>query len=300
MSPRLLEEDWDLTPVIDLIYSLSVGEQPYVHIDRHSSSFLEEPHIPTPPKNGSEQVALLGNFDKIWQHLGQPKSLQSPSVPPVSQGEYIEVLNSNDLDCSTPFKAVKWRDELEGAELADNDESYDSSNLSDLTKAQRKKVRRKQRHKAQAEALPSGSEDDSGKDGRALQMPDRRAIIHQILHGDSTPDVQPGRLRSGKLFRSESSTGSGKWPVGSPHSAWKTVSDVKPPRDSAFALAAAKKSKLIAMLAETFLDERQYLSNFSFVQHVGTITASSVGGVHIFVDASNVRSKQFLSRLLPF
>ena len=304
MSPTSIEEDWDLTPVIDLIYSLSIGEESQAQVDRYGDHWnltQARPHIPVV----AEETVQLGNFDKIWKHLGQPLDLLPPNVPPIPEGEYIEILNNNGCDYTTPLKAVRWRDEFEGTDLADNDESYDPQNLSDLTKTQRKKVRRKQRQKDRVEALVngshtiSGSEDDSEKDIRVPRAPDRKAVIDDILYGKSKPEAVPGHRRSRNASRTGPLNDAGEWPVACPHSARKEVQILKPERESAFAIAAAKKARLIAMLIEIFVDERQFLNNISLVQHVDTITENPVDGIHVFVDASNVRFSHSVHGLPP-
>ena len=301
MSPRPAEEDWDLTPVIDLIYSLSTGEESAINLKSSgcsSEAYLKGPHVNAGIENGAQPPSRLGNFDKIWQYLNQPLDLippEIPEIPEIPKGELIDFLGGDDHNDPSPFKAVRWRDELEGADLADNDENDDPQTPSRLTKQQRKKARRKQRRKDQTEAstagkvLPSGSEDDSGKDVQTPRTPDRKAVIHNILHGDSTPDTAPGRLRSGKLYKAEPPTNGEAWPVASPQTAKKVVEILRPRKDSVFAAAVAKKAKLIAMLTETFIDERQFLSNISFIQHIGNAEETPLEGIHVFVDISNVR-----------
>lgn len=295
MVPRAEEEDWDLRPVIDLIYSLSVYKDPYTKAaapKSPSSPSQERRHTPLTFQNGSEQASQLGNFDKIWQYLDQPTDLLPPEVPVAPLDGYIEVLDDDGHGHHSPLKAVKWRDELEGADLADNDENYDLHGLGNLTKSQRKKARRKQRRDAEAcrdgRTLPSESEDDSGKEAQAAQIPDRKTIIHEILHGNSLPDHHLGRLRSGKVLREGVPPDAAAWPVASPYSARQAIQILTPPKDKALTVAAAKTTKLISMLTETFIDERQYLSNISLVRHLGISASIPAEGLHVFVDASNV------------
>jgi len=296
MSPRPREDDWDFTPVIDLIYSLSIREEAYTQIEKTESfsSALPEKLIKSTNDNGFDQNTKLGNFDKIWQYLGQPFDLLPPDVVPLSEGKSIGRLERHGIDHQFPLKEVRWRDEVEGADLADNDENDDPCNLSGLTKAQRRKARRKHRHKERAEtstygrAPPSGSEDESGKDIQAPQTPDRQSVIYKIIHGTPTPEITNGRLRSGKIFRSEVLGDSGALAAASPPSAKQAIQILKRQKDSAFAIAAARKAKLLAMLTETFIDERQYLSNVSLIQFFSTNTEDAGEGIHVFVDASNV------------
>ncbi len=308
MSPRLREDDWDFTPVIDLIYSLSIREEAYVQIKhaRDLSSPLPKETIISENRNGFEQNARLGDFDKIWQYLGQPLDLLPPKVSPIPVEGSIAGLGENGVDEQSPLKEVRWRDQVEGADLADNDENDDSRDLLSMTKAQRKKARRKQRHRERTEVLtdgkvpPSGSEDESGNDTQATNTPNRQAVIYKILHGTSTPETTTSRLRLGKISRSESLGDSGALAVAFSPSAKQAIKILKPQKENIFAVAAAKKANLIAMLSETFIDERQYLSNYSLLQHVSTNTKDAEEGIHVFVDASNVRHDPTMNRVYSY
>lgn len=290
MSPRPCRDDWDFSPVIDLIYSLSTGEEAYTQI-RKTECFSKNI---SDNENEIVHDAQLGNFDSIWQYLGQPLDLLPPNIPPVSEVKPFTCLESNGVEEHFALKEVRWRDEIEGADLADNDEKEDPFDLSGLTKAQRKKARRKQRQQDRAEvsangrAPYSGSEDESGKEIQLAKTSDRQAIIYEILHGTSNPTTTTGRLRSGKVFRSDVLGDSGALAVASPPSSKQSIQILKPQRESSFAIAAAKKTKLMAMLTETFIDERQYLSDVSFIPSVSINTENAGEGIHVFVDASNV------------
>jgi len=293
MSPSRREDDWDFTPVIDLIYSLSVREDTYTHKDpADCSTSLPKKSIFSENENGFEQNAQLGNFDKIWQYLGQPLDLLPPKVSSVPvQGSVIS-LTENDFVEQCSLKEVRWRDEVEGANLADNDANDDSCDPEGLKnnqgkKNQRKAAKRKQRRGERSEALingrvlPSGSEDESGKDIKASQVLDRQAIIYKILHGVSEPETATSCLRSGKIFKSDSVRDSKAV-------AKQAVQILKTKRESTLEVAAARRAELIATLTETFIDERQYLSNVSLVQNASTNTNVAGDGIHVFVDASNV------------
>lgn len=287
MSPSRREDDWDFTPVIDLIYSLSVREDTYTHKDPADfSSSLPKKSIFSENENGFEQNAQLGNFDKIWEYLGQPKF---SSVP--VEGSIISLTENDFVEQCSP-KEVRWRDEVEGANLADDDANDDSCDPEELKnnqggKNQRRAAKRKQRRGERSEALingrvlPSGSEDESGKDVKASQVLDRQAIIYKILHGVSEPGTATSCLRSGKIFKSDSVRDSKAV-------AKQAVQILKTKRQSALEVAAARRAELIATLTETFIDERQYLSNVSLVPNFSTNTNVAGDGIHVFVDASNV------------
>lgn len=296
-SPTLRENDWDLTPVIDLIYSLSISEEAYAPrgiLDKYPSPSQESQPVPGTNENGYEQSTQLGDFEKIWQYLGQPVDLSPPKVPPVPEGGFVEILESCGSDRQSLLKVVKWRDELEGGDLADDDELDDLQDPLNLTKKQRKKARRKQRQRELAEGLangrapPSGSEDESGKDGPTLQMQDRTSIIREFIDGAPPAKVTTGHLRSGKIFRPELPIDHGARPAASAPSAKQVTKLLKSTTESPLTAAAAKKAKLMTMLNEAFIDERQYLRNICVTLNVGSNTLVPLEGVHVFVDASNV------------
>lgn len=296
MISRPREDDWDLTPVIDLIYSLSIGEEVCNDFKPilSPSNGLQEEYGSIARKDGFSQESQLGNFDKIWQHLGQPLDLLPPIASSESESASDECFEANGATEQSTPKEVRWRDEVERAEIADNDDSHDPYDLSGLTKAQRKKARRKQRRTELAQPLPCGratssdSEDSSTKDVAALQTPNRQAVIYEILHGTTTPETATGRLRSGKSFRFDVLSDNGISAVASSPLANKAIQVLKPQKENQFAATAAKKARLIAMLIQGFVDERQYLNNISPLRQADPDPDVMGKGVHVFVDASNV------------
>lgn len=296
MISRPREDDWDLTPVIDLIYSLSIGEEACTKVRSIPSppNGLQEEYGTIAIANGFNQESQLGNFDKIWQHLGQPLNLLPPIASPESESTSDECFEANGATEQLNPKEVRWRDEVERADIADVDDNHDPYDLSGLTKAQRRKARRKQRRTELAQALPCGratssdSEDSPIKDVAALQSPNRQAVINEILHGTTTSETATGRLRSGKSFRSDVLSDNGIMAVASSPSTNKAIQVLKPQKENHFAATTAKKARLIAMLIQGFVDERQYLNNISPLQQADPDADVMGKGVHVFVDASNV------------
>jgi hypothetical protein len=294
MSPRLEANDWDFTPVIDLIYSLSVNGEDQTHIKASTQHARSEVQVtPNATENGLEQATQLGNFDKIWRYLGQPLCVPPPAVPPEpldGSDKALDILGGN---VQSLLRRVKWRDAYEGGNLADNDELGGSEDLSGLNKTQRKKVRRRRRRHAEAseleegKALPSGSENESEKETQAPRTLDSKGVIYQMLYG-SKPKVETERLRLRNFPRAELPIDPASWAVVSPYPVKETITIHKsPPKESAYVVAAAKKTRLMKMLNETFIDERPYLSDISFIQQVSN-TIITEEGIHVFVDASNV------------
>lgn len=306
MSSRISEEDhWDFTPVLHLLDSLAVGFEDFTEDKTISRESQRRDFIYSDRKGyGLEQGTQLGDFKKLWQYLGQPLNVPPPTISPRPKFEVIKDSENTGSYEQAPLKVVKWRDELEGGDLADNDEVENSQYLSGLNKQQRKKARRKQRREALAAgttngaAVPIGSENESDKKTKAPRTPDSKGFIYEIIHRDAPTKCNPegivSRLRSGKIYKLQDSIDLKKWPVASqepvtPQPAKPPTQILKPPRESAYAAAAAKKATLIALLFETFIDERQYLKLF-FIQNGNTNTDAAKDGIHVFVDASNVRS----------
>ena len=288
------DDDWDFGPVFDLIHSLSISSSDHAHQTTTSTdtdSDLPEQAAYTVADNVHSQETQLGDFDKIWQYLGQPLDLPGPTV---TTGPSIDVWDGQAASEQRKLKAVRWQDDVDCDNLADDDEKSRSPALLTLNKQQRKKARRKQRQEALAvqltnsKALPSGSEDESGKDAKEQRTLNRSGVIYQFLHGTPPPDGT-GRLRSGKLFRSQDLDGPVTLPVIPSPSAKQVIQILRPVRESALEVAAAKKKELMSMLNEKFIDDRQYLSNLSFTRSVANSTGAAAEGIHVFVDASNVR-----------
>ena len=302
MIPAPGEDDWDFGPVFDLISSLSISSGDTTHQKKNSSDTGSNPSgqttCPAAASVHDQSQTQLGDFGKIWQYLGQPLHLPPPTIATRSSPDFVDVWDGQTASEPRTFKVVRWQDDGDCANLADNDENNRITDLSKLTKQQRKKARRKQRQTERANlaaqptntvALQSGSEDESVKDVQEEEKTlDRSAVIYQILHG-TTPPIGTGRLRSGKLFRNQDLEDARTLPASASPPVKQVLQVLKPVRESALEIAAAKKKNLMSMLNEKFVDDRQYLSNLSFVQNVADNTYAAAEGVHVFVDASNVR-----------
>ena len=300
MIPIPGEDDWDFGPVFDLIRSLSFSDKDNVHQKRTSSdtdSDLSEKATSTAAVSVHDQAETqLGDFDKIWQYLGQPLNLPPPTIATRSSPDFIDVWDGQTASETRTLKVVRWQDDLECANLADNDENKSTTDLSKLTKQQRKKARRKQRQEERATlatqpinkiALQNGSEDEAVNNGQEKKTIDTSAVIYQILHG-TPPPIGTGRLRSGKLFRKQGPEDAVTLPAPASPPTKQVLQVLKPVGESALEVAAARKKNLMSMLNEKFLSDRQYLSNLSFAQNVATSTYAAAEGIHVFVDASNV------------
>lgn len=302
MIPISGEDDWDFRPVFDLIRSLSISGGDFAYQKRNSSD--TDSDLPVQATfTASARVhdqgkTQLGDFGKIWQYLGQPLDLPPPTIPTGPFPDCIDVWDGQTASEPRTLKVVRWQDDTEYENLADNDENNSISDLSKLNKLQRKKERRKQRKEERAtlaaqrtnrQALPSGSEDESVKYVQEERTLARSDVIYRFLHGTPLP-IGTGRLRSGKLFRNQDPEDAGALPAPASSSA-KQVLQILKPVESALENAVAKKKKLISILNERFIDDRQYLSNLSFTQNLTNSTDAAAEGIHVFVDASNVCCK---------
>lgn len=301
MVPIAGEDDWDFGPVFELIRSLSISGGENTHQKKTSSDtdsdLPEHATYTAVAKVHDHGKTQLGDFDKIWQYLGQPLDLPPPTIATGPLPDFIDVWDGHTANEQRTLKVVRWQDDVECANLADNDEGNSILDLSKLTKQQRKKARRKQRQEERGalsaqptnrKFLPSGSEDDSAKEVQEEKLVDRSAVIYQILYGTPPPNGT-GRLRSGKLFRTQDPGDAGTLPALASYPAKQVLQILKPVKESALEDAAAKKKKLMSMLNENFIDDRQYLSNLSFTQNVSNSIDAAAEGIHVFVDASNVR-----------
>ena len=304
MSPRSAEDDWDFTPAIDLIYSLSSNNESYSLTTPWTSDTSPEGQVAQSTTDRLERGTQLGNFDKIWQYLGQPLNVPPPTVPTEPSAEYIDIFGTTHNGAQLTIKGVRWRDELEGGDLADNDDINDTPDFSGLTKEQRKKARRKLRREAEAarvvnrQNVASGSENESEKEiqstptrdtKRETSHPSRRDIIYHILHR-TTPKAESGRLRPGELSTAGIPIDIGPWPVAFPQAGEKAIKILKPPtkEQRAYVEVATKKAKLLVMLKERFQDEQHSLSEISSTKKVDNAEIGTPESIHVFVDASNV------------
>ncbi|KAL9603703.1 MAG: hypothetical protein Q9219_001022 [cf. Caloplaca sp. 3 TL-2023] len=288
--------DWDFTPVSDLIFSLSGAPDPNTNEYSSPSPSPEKIVTPTFSPNQSPPKSDLGNFDKLWAFLGQPLDLPPPEVPSLPEDYVRADIDENAKLHLTINKGVRWRDDTEGGELADVEEAGDRSTLAGLTKQQRKKLRRKERkaargERANSEVLPtSSSGDESEIEFRDSKRPsDRRAVIHQILHGSirTTEDGSP--TPKGVTGRVTLPINLAAWPVAKPHTAGTSPrSRAHTGTQAAIVSEAAKKERLMRKLKERFIDDRPLLDSLSMKTFTSTDNTGLKEGIHVFVDASNI------------
>ena len=295
MCSELANDGWDFSPVIDLIKALSSGSENHPQTDILLESFCEDPPTLT---NRLDEDSGLGNFDKLWRYLKESTQFCPPESQQLSEIE-LSADQGYGLDAVAISKAVKWRDEIQGAELTDNNEINSDTNIPAISKSRRRHERRRNaiRRKREDEnaqagryskAVSSGSENESEPEEPSLKrLPDRRAIIQQILYGTSSrlgvPDTAPANL--------EKSTRISKDPkprlVTSPRPLRGSLAAVFSPESDAYATAAEKKAQLMAKLHSRFKEEN--LNQIGITPTFIGVDSSSEQGIHVFIDASNVR-----------
>ncbi|KAI9723624.1 MAG: hypothetical protein M1812_000924 [Candelaria pacifica] len=299
---------WDLTPVFNLINSLSSGKGTPAHHDTARSTT----NAPYSDNNDlADSTSGLGDFSRLWDYLGQPQDLPPPTFekedPLVSKRE----LGLNGLvEISPVLKGVRWRDEVDGTDLEDIDQ-LGRGNLSlKSAKKQRKlanRLRRSQELVQQLEAkkgnpritkLPSDIESDNDLQ-RLRPSPAQRANLHHIssaiqsnaenrsLHYSSSPPSSTSPAKSPPI-QSPVLT----WPVSNPNRLNPACLPWVPPRSHIEPLIATsgpnKKAKLTQSLIRRFESEKKSLMNPFPLHNPTTAIDSNASGLHVFVDASNI------------
>lgn len=280
--------EWDFTPVIDLLYVLTNdGEIPYSdkEFSQLSASQSKRDLTPLARTEIYEHDTQLGNFDNIFKCIGQPPD--SKSWEGLKQNGIVH----NACD-ELSIKGVRWRDEVDDEAIAENDDKMKLEVSQQRTKTQRKKDRRRQRRLEDTvnnKIVPSSSsEDERSSKLRRSNSPRRKDVIYQILYGSSA--IEADTKANNRIFEPKTPTpGLGsRVMIGHAHARNRRSNDI--PDEEALAKAVSMKARLIKMLQERFLDEQQYLNNITLLQHSPTHGLNVVEGLHIFIDASNVSS----------
>ena len=285
--------DWDFSSAIELLNSLSFkpnGPPVAPEEDKQVNTAPEQTSVP------AHSSLHLGDFSSLWSFFGTSENV---SIPAPALFE---------LEAEQASKGVRWRDELDGADLEDNVGPTVVETAASLRT--RKRAERRFRARKIAEQLAPthaslrGASDtennaDSGEELENLRhSPDRRAVIQDILgryaprHRDtSSPPTSPSPPKAEtRLARRE-------LPVINPF-LWDPDQFRAPssrvqilPRDGLS--SKARKVKLIKTLAANFASDAKYLSNSGLVEPAFTPLNVSSIGIHVFVDISNVSCTHF-------
>ena len=301
---------WDFTPVINLVYALTNGHGDRVTSPTPQHEDIETASVPA-VKAADERVTQLGNFDEIWKYLNQPLDRPPPVLTPDSNDTDVEVSGNDVATTNTNVKSVRWQDEAEGAHLDDgnaNTIAGANETLSKLTKQQRKKERRRQRKEVEAAtgsnptglAFQRSSDSDSNTESVLQRSNERRAIIQQILSGQSTTLSKSTQKVIRRFLNDDTVKDRPTRDLSqTKQSSVSVVAPVRAPPtlpDDSLAIAAARKRRLVSKLCAIFINERQLLRSASLLQHHTTGTETSMHAIHVFVDISNVG---FQIRLMP-
>ena len=295
---------WDLSAVIDLIHSLSATEPaPVVHtLPRHHDTKA------VPDTTSAEPIdtrdSELGNFDDIWIYLGRPLDVPPPSIVLEPEHQHIQFTNGANNCENTNGKLVRWRDEVVGADLEDNDEVDNVAIIAGLTKSQRKKERRRKRRDIDAAKsdiatkASSASENDTDVELSSIKRSAARsAVIHNVLGLATSAGKPEAPVATSQGISTNQLNGhpitvvqSRSWAISKSHVPrinLRTQAPLPSEQDN-LALATQRKSKLLTLLHSHFVEDR---ASLTFAGLPRTVPYDKIGdpiGIHIFVDASNI------------
>lgn len=298
MLSQAVDHPWDLTPVIDLIYSLSSKDDPFIAYNGSLPSTITQP-TDDGEARGCNGEQSLGNFDKLWEFLGQsfdtpPLSIAPPSLAIGDSLSDESRGSSGDFPSEQALhKLVDPQDGLEEKDTPKDEALHATPQPSNRTK----KSKRKRREEAPAQEVQlasyggppiirtsSGEESDTGL--QQLQYSsDRKSIIYEILYGNihnrrkSTSYGNPVPPKS-----TSKNTKAKDWPTsktGQHTTRWQ-------PDPQDYLSAAAKKAKLVLSLCERFPAEKDCISALGAPKSLPTSNCLASTTVHVFVDVSNV------------
>lgn len=299
MLSQGLDDSWDLTPVIDLIYSLSSQDDPFIADNGSLPSAI------THPVEGDDDGAhsgehSLGNFDTLWRFLGQPFDTPPPVIAPTflaprdlisDKGRYTSGVLEGE---KTSDNSVRCQDELHGTNIR-KDEVLHAPLLSFEPSKRKKKPKKHHEEILINGGLPiiitasSGEDSDTGQN-QLPYTPDRKSIIYEILYGN-TPNG--GNSTRYGISIAPTSTSPFK------HAKTFSLKDVSPPKIAKYnsrskphprdnLSAAAKKAKLVLNLCERFPAENDCIRALAAPESTQTTDCLAAAAVHVFVDVSNV------------
>lgn len=303
MCSETSNKQWDFTPVIDLINSLSPRIDQTLHADSEPRGDLNASSSYVLSTKENDTYLGLGNFDRLWQYLGQPSTNDFSKLKCLEETRPNEVLVKEFNSELTRNKGVRWRDEVEGAGLAENDGVEDNLNFADLSRSERKKKRRYKRRerslqgKNGANVIQNGSENDSEYSiNKARRSQDRKAVIDDYLYG-AIPRIETSSAILKNTSRLQSLSDQETWPIAKPLPLSGTLAALFSPEQTAYATVAEKKGRLIKKLSSKFGIESRLLGPPKALKSISNGNISKESGIHVFVDASNVTpiSSLFLS-----
>ncbi|KIX00836.1 uncharacterized protein Z518_09901 [Rhinocladiella mackenziei CBS 650.93] len=281
---------WDLDSAIKLLNTLSLKQY-----DPASAPGLISP----PDENAIDKhkIHSLGDFSALWDFLGRPQHAdEKPAMELVKykvNDEPVAELDINQLD-----KGVRWKDEVDGADLEDN---VPPNKLGASYIRNQKRTARRARAKeralqlsAQRKPLSDTTDLESAEELESLRRsPDRRAIIDDILgrprpvpRENTSPPTSPSPPKA------EERNPKRDWSLSNPF-LWTSPGVPSPskrtvitPRDGLS--PRQRKLALIAELMRQHQEEKRYLKNSALLEPAFTPLNISNIGIHVFVDISNI------------
>lgn len=279
---------WSFEPAITLLKSAADGDQPL------EAAEIAQPDMP-PALMPVPQYAVkgaLGDFTQIWKHLGV--DYDSSAAHTISDAHDEAKLGSSiESDTSQLVKAVKWRDEQDGADLEDNvePEQVTASNLRTRKRAARRaRARERELQLAQATFEPASDTASNGESGEELESirrsPDRRSLIAELMgRPRPTENVSPPTSPSPPKDRAVLRTPTKKeWPVANPF-LWSAPSlQTSASKNTILPVDGLtphlRKVSLISQLSSRFPDEQKYLQNEGLRSPVFSPLNTSPIGIH--------------------
>jgi hypothetical protein len=293
---------WDLDAAIQLLNCLSFKYDP---------ASAQEPVLPPTADDEADErpSQSLGDFSGLWDFIGR-----GSSSPNDKGAEGLVTYEVNDkpvaeLDLNQLNKGVRWRDEVDGADLEDNVE-FAKVTAAYLRNQKRAARRAKAKEKADQLAAaatkdvaahqnptPDTTDLESGEELESLRRrsPDRRAIIDDMLgrrrpaphDTNNSPPTSPSPPKKAELR-----TPKGNWPVSNPF-IWVTPGVPSPSKRATLAprdglSSRERKQALISALSRQFPEEKKYLKNSGLLEPAFTALNVSNIGIHVFVDISNI------------
>lgn len=266
--------------MLGLINSLSnvPGKPPAICLS--SKETLQVPSLHVHQSSSPDEKSGLGNFDKIWEFLAQPSSPPAELVRKVNSASHITAVNDV-LDKEVGIsKLVKWRDEIEGAGLVDNDRMKEIASVSPG-----KRDRRGRNLSKNTAPAPLGGVESEPEVDHTTVLIDRGSIIQQIIHGSQTREKF---IKGGLCPRDYSGTQSEPEHLNRLLLRGSKLTALSSSDQTDYAKSASRKARLISKLHSMFVNEQRYLTNFGAPAKFGFGTASTDSDIHVFVDASNV------------
>jgi len=289
---------WSFEPAIDLLKAAAQGKaQSLPALD----STVDSPRT-SPQDILDYTIGALGDFTEVWKYLG----LEAPS------SDLVIVTDDDDKLGTSPgsefaqlIKGVKWRDEVDGADLEDNVEAQQitASNL----RTRKRAARRARAREREIEAAPgvvidapsdTATDAESGEELESLRRsPDRRALIASLVGRPRpehiSPPTSPSPPKDHSILRTPMKTPTKKeWPISNPF-LWSTPGLPSPSTKTAITAQDGftlhqRKVNLISLLSRQFSDERKYLQNSGLLEPAFMPLNTSPIGIHVFIDMSNI------------